>query len=40
LTKYISLNKINIDLSGTKEKILIVRDMTPLVDMKKNVLTQ
>jgi len=31
-TKYISLSKVNVDLSGTKERMLVVRDLTPLVN--------
>ena len=33
LTKFISLNKVKVDLGGDKEKLVVVRDLSPLVNL-------
>ena len=35
MTKFISLNKVKVDLGGDKEKLLVVRDLSPLVNLQK-----
>lgn len=38
--KYISLNKVTVNLSGTRDKLFVVRDLSSMVNLQKMMYTK
>lgn len=39
-TKYISMNKVTVNMSGTRDKLLVVRDLSSMVSLQKILYTK
>ena len=39
-SKYISLNKVTVNLSGTRDKLFVVRDLSSMVNLQKMMYTK
>ena len=39
-TKYISMNKVNVEVSGGKDKLFVVRDLNSMVNLQKLMYTK
>lgn len=37
VTKYISLNKVPVNVAGTQDKLFVVRDLSPMVDLQRKM---
>jgi hypothetical protein len=39
-TKYVSLNKVTVNMSGTRDKLFVVRDLSSMVSLQKIMYTK